>query len=125
MVHSTQQQMSKLHLCYMDVNKGHRHTYTITTKFIASLRKIPKNTKTQFYAIKFVIFKHCSLLRHRKFSLLHKFVFPNFSARYDILFHLNLYITDCLCSLGSNIRSGTAKYMEGSVQMFVLLHYDK
>jgi hypothetical protein len=45
-----------------------------------------------------------------------------------ILFHLSLNITHCLLILDSsagNIRSGTTKQMDGSLQVFDLLHYDK
>jgi len=45
-----------------------------------------------------------------------------------ILFHLSLNTTHCLLisdSIGGSIRSGTTKQMNGSVQMFDPLHYDK
>ena len=77
---------------------------------------------------KLALYNLCSLLRHRKFLSLYKFLCPTFNMWYGSHFHLlSSNITNCVlisCSCGGNKRSGTAKRMAGSVSLFDLLHYD-
>ena len=61
------------------------------------------------------------------FLSLHKFLCPTFNAEEHVMFHLSLNTTNRLLildSLGGNIRSARANQIDGSIQMFDLLHYD-
>jgi hypothetical protein len=59
-------------------------------------------------------------------SSLHIFLCPTVKAMEHFLFHLSLNSTHCLLilnPLGLNIYRGTAKQLDGSIQMFDLLHF--
>jgi len=126
--------MSQLNLCWIDVNKSLRHLYIITIKFIASLEtnkfvnlNCKKKFKNNILHNKLCNIKICFIDRHRNFHSLCKYSCLSFKVKEYILFHLSLNATHCLLIFDSswgNIRSGT-KQMDGSVQMYDLLHYDK